>query len=155
MSLIIAAAVVSLVLHGGDKPAPPAVTKIASAAPSASESAGAARAWLALVDGNHWKESWSTAGSLFTSHISAADFEAKVQPLRQQLGAVSTRTLQTVNKATSLPDVPEGQYEILQFATSFANKPDLIETVSMAHEPSGWKVDGYFITPPPAPTAPK
>ena len=155
MSLIIAAAVVSLVLHGGDKTAPPAVTKIASAAPSASESAGAARQWLALVDGYHWKESWSAAGSVFTSHISAEDWQAKVQPLRQELGAVSSRTLKTVNQATSLPGVPEGQYEILQFATSFANKGDTIETVTLAHEPSGWKVDGYFIAPAPAPTTPK
>ena len=145
MSLIIAAAVVSLVLHGGDKAALPALTKIASAAPSASESAGAARAWLALVDGYHWNESWSAAGAVLQSHISAADFQAQVQPLRQQLGAVSSRTLETVNKATSLPGVPDGQYEILQFATSFANKAASIETVTLAHEPSGWKVDGYFV----------
>lgn len=144
MSLIIAAAVLA-VLQGGDKALPLAPTKAVSAAPSASESVASAREWLALVDGQHWTESWSAGGEVFRSRVTAADWASKVQPLRQQLGLVSSRVLQSVTKATSLPGVPDGQYEILQFATSFAQKPDAIETVTLAHENSGWKVDGYFI----------
>jgi hypothetical protein len=34
---------------------------------------------------------------------------------------------------------------VLQFQTSFSQKSDTMETVVLAYEPSGWKVDGYFI----------
>lgn len=145
MSLIIAASVVSLLLQGGGASTQARPIKIVSAAPSTSESAASARQWLALVDGLHWGESWSAAGAEFRSHISAEQWGAKVQPVRRPLGAVSSRVLQSVTKATSLPGAPDGQYEILQFTTSFAQKPEATETVTLAHEPSGWKVDGYFI----------
>ena len=154
MLLIVAVAV--LALQDAGKTSPSGALSAAAVAPSASESAAAARKWLALIDSQQWQQSWSAAGSLFTSHISAADWQARAQPLRQQLGPVTSRTLKTVTKANALPGAPDGQYEILQFATDFAQKGPGIETVTLAHEPSGWKVDGYFIAPapPPAATAP-
>ena len=79
------------------------------------------------------------------SQVSAALWTSKVEPLRQQLGATSSRMLQTVDRAQSLPGAPPGEYEILQFATDFAHKPGAVETVVLAHESSGWRVDGYFI----------
>jgi len=53
--------------------------------------------------------------------------------------------LQKVIKTSALPGAPDGQYEMLEFQTSFALKKDATETVVLAREPSGWKVDGYFI----------
>ena len=148
--MLLIVAVAALALQETGKTAPPAgALSAAAVAPSASESAASARQWLALVDGQQWKQSWSAAGSVFTSHISAADWQSRVQPLRQQLGAVTSRVLKTVTKANALPGVPDGQYEILQFATDFAQKGPAVETVTLAHEPSGWKVDGYFIAPAP------
>src|SRR6185312_10845080 len=145
MSLIIAAAVVSLVLQGSGK-APFAPTRIAATtvAPAASESAGAARDWLKLVDGQHWDQGWAGSGELVRSHISQAQWVAAVQPVRQPLGAVTSRVLKTVTRATSLPGAPDGQYEVLQFATDFSQRPGMIETVALAHEGSAWKVDGYY-----------
>lgn len=144
MSLIIAAAVLALI-ETGEKPAPLTATPIVAAAPAAAESAGAAREWLALVDAQDWNPSWSAAGQLFKSRITAAEWASKVQPLRQQLGPASSRVLQSVTKASSLPGSPDGQYEILQVATSFRQKPAAVETVTLAREPAGWKVNGYFV----------
>jgi DNA-binding CsgD family transcriptional regulator len=144
MSLIIAAVVLSM-LHEGDKTPAPAPARIVSAAPNTSESEGAARGWLAVVDGGGWEASFNAAGAMFRAHITAQEWASKAQPVRQPLGPVSSRVLKSVIKATELPSMPVGQYEILQFATSFAQKPDTIETVTLARESSGWKVDGYFI----------
>jgi len=144
MSLLIALAVLSAVNQGDGKTPPPAPTRIA-VAPGASESADSARDWLALVDGQHWDDSWSAAGAMIRSNVPQAQFVSKVQPVRQPLGAVTSRVLQSVIKATALPGVPDGQYEILQFATSFTQKAQAIETVTLAREGSAWKVDGYFI----------
>jgi para-nitrobenzyl esterase len=105
----------------------------------------AAMAWLALTDAQNWNQSWSSAGTIFQSHISQAGWASAGAPVRQPLGAVVSRSLQSITKANSLPGVPDGEYELLQFRTAFAQKSDAIETVVLAHEPSGWKVDGYFI----------
>jgi len=149
MSLIIAAAVLSFALQEGARTSAQSTAQtpaqITSAAPAASASAGSAREWLALVDGQNWEDSWSAAGELFRTHVTPADWASNIQPIRPGMGAVSSRVLKDVTKATKLPGLPDGQYEILQFATSFARKPDAIETVTLVREPSGWKVDGYFI----------
>jgi hypothetical protein len=50
-----------------------------------------------------------------------------------------------VTASKSLPGAPDGDYEVVQFQTSFANKAAANETVVLSLEASGWKVDGYFI----------
>jgi hypothetical protein len=61
------------------------------------------------------------------------------------LGGVSSRVLKSATKSRSLPGAPDGEYVVVQFQTSFANKAAATETVVLSHEASGWKVDGYFI----------
>ena len=56
-----------------------------------------------------------------------------------------SRTLFKVTKAATLPGVPEGDYEILEFRTDFAARTGAIERVVLAREPTGWTVNGYFI----------
>jgi hypothetical protein len=68
-----------------------------------------------------------------------------IQPVRDPLGAVSSRSVKSITKTKSLPGAPDGEYEVVQFQTSFANKSAATETVVVSHEASGWKVDGYFI----------
>ena len=68
-----------------------------------------------------------------------------IQPVRDSLGAVSSRSLKGITKAPSLPGAPDGEYEVMQFQTNFANKAAATETVVLSYEASGWKVVGYFI----------
>ena len=105
----------------------------------------AARAWLSLIDSKSWEQSWSAAGTMFKSQVSQAGWASASQRVREPLGTVSSRSLKSATRTSSLPGVPDGEYEILQFQTSFAQKSDATEMVVLAHEPSGWKVDGYFI----------
>jgi hypothetical protein len=46
----------------------------------------------------------------------------------------------------SLPGAPDGEYVVIQFATSFENKKSAIETVTPMLDSDGeWRVSGYFI----------
>lgn len=105
----------------------------------------AATTWVGLVDAKRWTESWTTAGTLFKSQMPEARWTSTIVPVREPLGAVSSRALKGVTKSKSLPGAPDGDYEVVQFETSFANKAAATETVVLSHEASGWKVDGYFI----------
>lgn len=145
MSLIIAAVALSSVLGGAD--APQAERPPATAAPGASASAGlpSARAWVALLDRQRWAESWRTAALPFRSQITAAQWASTIRSVRQPIGPVSARSFRGVTRTTSLPGVPSGEYEVIEFATDFARKAGAIETVVLRREGDGWRVAGYFI----------
>lgn len=147
MFAIVAAVAISLALQDDGRTRPPSVPAAAPASSGESDSAGAhaAEEWAKLIDAQRWGESWQASGSLFRAQLTEAGWTAEVQPLRQQLGAVASRSLKSVSSATSLPGAPAGEYKIVQFATAFANKPDAVETVVLAREGSAWKVNGYFI----------
>ncbi|QIK77883.1 DUF4019 domain-containing protein [Sphingomonas piscis] len=119
---------------------------LAGAAPVNQEpNLAAAKSWISLVDSKRWDDSWTAAGTLFKSQMPQARWVATIAPVREPLGPVSSRALKSVTKAKSLPGAPDGEYEIVQFDTNFANKAAATETVVLSHETSGWKVDGYFI----------
>lgn len=105
----------------------------------------AATNWVTLVDGKRWNDSWAAAGTLFQSQMAQARWASTIAPVREPLGAVSSRMLKSVTKSKSLPGAPDGEYEVVQFQTSFTNKAAATETIVLSHEASGWKVDGYFI----------
>jgi DNA-binding CsgD family transcriptional regulator len=104
-----------------------------------------ARAWAGLLDRQNWAESWRAAGALFKSQLSEPQWDSTIQNVRGPLGAVSSRSVQSVTRPASLPNAPAGEYAIVQFRTDFAHKAAAIETVVLAHQDAGWKVDGYFI----------
>jgi len=150
MSLIIAAAALLPLLRANVEPqsastaVPAAAQKVIQ---SEADAAGAsvARAWVLLLDGRHWAETWRSAGTIFKTQMPEARWPSVIEPVRRPLGAVSSRSFLNATATTSLPGAPAGEYQIIQFTSVFATKPGAIETVVLAHEPSGWKVDGYFI----------
>lgn len=105
----------------------------------------AASTWVKLVDAKQWTASWNSAGALFKSRMPEARWASTVEPVRAPLGEVSSRSLKGITKASSLPGAPDGEYEMVHFQTSFAHKAAADETIVLAREGPGWKVDGYFI----------
>lgn len=93
-----------------------------------------AMAWAALLDRRRWDDSRDAAGTLFRSQLSKPGWATTIAPVRQPLGSVSSRTVQSVTPAASLPGAPPGDYAIVAFATGFAARPNAIETVVMARE---------------------
>lgn len=119
---------------------------IAGAAPEARQPAlDEASSWVGLVDSGRWDESWGATGTLFKSRMPKPGWPSTIAPVRGPLGAVSSRVLKNVTRSSTLPGAPDGEYEVVEFSTSFENKADASETVVLAKEEAGWKVVGYFI----------
>jgi hypothetical protein len=97
------------------------------------------------LDDQHWDQSWAEGGDLMKSHTTKTQWTSSVQSARQALGVPSSRVVQTVTKAKTLPGAPAGEYEVFQFLTNFAQKQGAIETVTVSYEGASWKVEGYFI----------
>ena len=102
--------------------------------------------WLALVDDGRYSESWKNAAAYFKKAVPATRWEQMLSAVRKPLGKVLTRKLQSEEYTTSLPGAPDGEYVVVRYETSFANKKSAVETVTPMLEKDGkWRVSGYFI----------
>lgn len=76
-------------------------------------------------------------GSKSTSRGSHICYTAAVNPVRK---------LTAAQYLTEVPDAPKGEYVMIQFNTSFANKKSVVETVTPMLDKDGkWRVIVYFI----------
>lgn len=145
MSIFLGLLALSL-LSGGT--APPAATNAPSSSESTaplafseSEAVRSARDWLALGDQGRWKDGWLATGTSFRKLNTVERWSAVAEKVRVPLGAVVSRTALSQE---SVPAPPAG-VEVVKFRTSFANRADVIETVSLAREGSDWKVVGIYV----------
>lgn len=117
------------------------------AAPKPEEDAQkAAEQWLSLVDAGRYAASWKTAAALFKNAIPKEQWERQLNAVRKPLGDLISRKLIGAKHTISLPGAPAGEYVVLQFETSFANKKTAIETVTPMREKDGsWRVSGYYV----------
>jgi hypothetical protein len=122
--------------------APAAVT---ADSPEAAAQA-AALAWLALVDAKNYAQSWSSAATLFRQRVSAPQWQAAASAARDPLGPLRSRRLESLTLTHALPGVPDGDYVVIRFASSFAHKASATETVTPVKDTDGkWHVSGYYI----------
>ena len=105
----------------------------------------AALDWLALIDDGQYRQSWEQAGSLFQTQIDAEQWEQAVDKALAPLGDVVDRSLESAKYAESLPGAPDGQYVVLEYATTFEHKQRATETLTMALNDGGWQAVGYFV----------
>lgn len=112
---------------------------------SGEEAKSAVMAWLASVDEGQYKESWDSGAELFKQQVTTATWVEALTITRKPLGGVVERTLISQQTATELPNVPAGQYVVLQFKTRFEERDEAAEMVTVVHEGDDWKIVGYFI----------
>lgn len=100
-----------------------------------------ARAWLALVDAGNWQASWEATGNTFRKQNTLALWSSVSEEVRVPLGRVVSRELMSQD---IVPTPPNG-HRVVKFRTSFANKPDTVETVALVRDGADWRVVGYLI----------
>ena len=106
----------------------------------------AAEKWLSLVDEGKYGESWKEAAEYFRNAVKQEQWEQSAQAVRKPLGKLISRKMKSTAYKTSLPGAPDGEYAVIQFATSFENKKSAIETVTPMMDKDGkWRVSGYYI----------
>lgn len=120
--------------------APPPAPEIERAAVTASD------AWLRLIDAGDYAASWTEAADYFKAAIPQAAWATQATAARAPLGPCTSRKVKHTSYHTSLPGAPDGEYVVIQYASSFANKQSAIETVTPMRGADGtWRVSGYFI----------
>ena len=113
----------------------------AQATPARAEVARSARDWLAIVDAGRWGESWRATGDAFRSLNTVEAWTRASEQGRVPLGAIVSRADLSQE---SVPAPPHG-YEMVKFRTSFVNRANAVETLTLVRERQAWRVVGYWI----------
>jgi hypothetical protein len=111
-----------------------------------SAATAAATAWLSLTDKGQFEASWDSAAPYFQAAVTKSDWERSLNAARAPLGETLSREVASSRVSTTLPGAPDGEYVVVGFSTSFANKMRATETVTtMRGDDGNWRVAGYFI----------
>ncbi|SRR6266404_9709234 len=114
--------------------------------PKATAAQAAARDWLALADRSDAQGSWNAAGKKFQEAIPVSGWSGALAKAREPLGSVKDRTISKTGFKNTFPGAPEGDYALIVYTTSFANKARSRETLTLERESDGkWRVVGYLI----------
>jgi hypothetical protein len=114
--------------------------------PKATAAQAAARDWLALADRSDAQASWNAAGKKFQTAMPTAGWADALSKARTPLGPVKNRTIFKTGFKKTFPGAPDGDYALIIYTTSFANKAEGHETLTLERESDGmWRVVGYFI----------
>lgn len=138
MSVIVGILILAAAPQSAGLPAP---SQLSTAPLAEAEAVRAAHDWLVLHDEGRWRECWDAAGASFRKMNSLNHWTEVAQKVRPPMGAVISR----VAISQELVPAPPYGVEVVKFRTSFANKADAVETVSLAREDGAWKVVGIFI----------
>ncbi len=118
----------------------------ANAASSSANATGAdaalpaIQAWLGLVDGGQYAESWRQASESFHAMVTQDDWVDKVAGVRKPLGKLLSRQVEK----TEL----EGSFIVAKFDSSFEALKAASETATFVLETNGqWRAVAYLIAP--------
>src|SRR5271170_8017877 len=116
---------------------------ITAASPADEEAALTGQKWLALLDDQKYEESWTRAGSMFRSEVMQDQWVAVLKRLREPMGPMISRTTARVDFVKTLRGAPDGDYAIIHFTTSFKNKSDVTERLTLVTEDGRWQAAAY------------
>jgi hypothetical protein len=126
---------------------PPSGTQQAEDPHAADEVAAERQAlgFLGYLDQGRFADSYAYTGMLIRTQLDRDAFSTQIQKTRVGTGALQSRELIDAGYTTTVPGAPDGQYVILHYHASFANRQDAVETVTLAFAKGYWRVAGYYI----------
>ena len=73
-------------------------------------------------------------------------WQATIKGARDSFGALVARVRTTAASVRTLPGVPDGDYVVLHYTTSFVKKKDADETLTQSRAADGvWRMVGYSL----------
>ncbi len=101
--------------------------------------------FLGYLDHARYADSYAYTGMLIRTQLDRDSFAKQLEKARAGTGALLSRELIDASYANTVPGAPEGQYVVLHYAASFANRQEAVETLTLAFAKGYWRVSGYYI----------
>jgi Protein of unknown function (DUF4019) len=101
--------------------------------------------FLAYLDQGRYADSYAYTGMLIRAQLDRDAYTTQITKTRAGAGALQGRELIDAGYTTTVSGAPEGQYVVLHYHASFADRQDATETVYLALAKGYWRVSGYNI----------
>jgi hypothetical protein len=101
--------------------------------------------FLGYLDQGRFADSYAYTGMLIRAQLDRDAFSTQIQKTREGTGALQSRELIDAGYTTAVSGAPEGQYVVLHYHASFANRQDAVETLWLSLAKGYWRVVGYNI----------
>ncbi|OKY25408.1 DUF4019 domain-containing protein [Thalassotalea sp. PP2-459] len=111
----------------------------------ANEPLNAGKAWLNIIDKANYTKSWQEADPTFKDQLTKQKWGEALKSVRTPLGHVNSREVLIHKEYDSLPNMPKGDYVVIQYKTNFSNKKEAVETITLSKSSGQWRALGYFI----------
>lgn len=111
------------------------------------ETGQVAKDYLSALDSGQYSQSWSKVDPLFQRTVPQNEWIEAMNLSRKKYGAVRSRTLKLHKIGEVEPrGLPKGLYAEIEYDTSFANKPNVTELLTLRKDPDGkWRVLTYQV----------
>lgn len=142
---VLAASLAQPTLRAQQGPPPPPA---AQQDPHAADELAAQRqalGFLGYLDQGRFADSYAYTGMLIRAQLDRDAFSTQIQKTRVGTGALQSRELIDAGYTTTVSGAPEGQYVVLHYHASFANRQDAVETLWLSLAKGYWRVVGYNI----------
>lgn len=104
----------------------------------------AAEKWLTILDSGKYAETWNDASMTLKIKLPQKSWIKIMEAMRQPLGALKSRKMVEQIPKTNPKGLPEGEYMIILYSSSFANKDNVKELVILQQERNGeWRILTY------------
>jgi hypothetical protein len=129
---------------------PPAATEQAEPAadPHLAEEQTAERqalGFLGYLDQGRYADSYAYTGMLLRAQLDRDAFAKQLEKARASTGELVSRELIDASYSNTVPGAPRGQYVVLHYNASFANRQEAVETLTLSLAKGYWRVDGYYL----------
>jgi Protein of unknown function (DUF4019) len=101
--------------------------------------------FLGYLDQGRFADSYAYTGMLIRTQLDRDAFSTQIQKTRVGTGGLQSRELIDAGYTTTVSGGPEGQYVVLHYHASFANRQDAVETLWLSLAKGYWRVVGYNI----------
>ena len=110
----------------------------------ATEAQSAARTWLELADKLDGPGTFAAAGARFQKAMPVDRWTKALKDSRGPFGAMQRRTVLSTQFLSSVPGAGKGEFAMILYRSSFANREFVQERMTLEKTAKGWQVIGYF-----------
>ncbi len=104
-----------------------------------------AEAFAQLIDQRQFEIAYQSSSPLMQLIFDQQDWIIQTQRLQQLLGPVQQRTLKAVRVVSTFPQLPDGDYLVVQYEARTELKNHAAEIILLKKQEAGWEVCSYSI----------
>ena len=116
-----------------------------AAAPSDEDARATAVQWLALLDSGQYVTAYKKQPPRILTYGHEDQWLSWMRSRRAPFGRAKTRAFSRVRHSHTLNGAPDGNYEFIEFKSSFERKATCLEVVTLTSETGRWQVSGYRV----------